>query len=132
MTPELKERMKRYYYTDVTAAMYMAKNFGMKFEIIAEEVDTKEVMHHQVIWEQMTVPYSGGFVPTIHPDSYELLKPKEGDLGLDATDSPSQYYQGSWEDIAGAAGGPNTGAELPIMIITRNNKPFIWPEEETI
>lgn len=104
----------------------MAKNFDVKFEIIAQDIDTKKIMRHPIEGtENIMIAISSPYVKvTIHPESLKLLEPQEGDLLCD--DDPTDGACRTWHLI-----------ELPRAIqskwnrvIERDGKPFIMPKKE--
>ncbi len=118
----------RYFYTDAVKAIFMAKNFGMKFESEASgEIyyDFKYgIIETESLWDE-------GFY--IHPDSLPLLEPMAGDLGLDSEGEPHIYLKESGQKPRWHL---YTTYDFPeyrpsaIQIIQRDGKAFHWPEKE--
>ncbi len=101
--------MTRLYYTNPLYAAIMAMEHGVKFD----DGDSLK--------SALEACYSAGSGPTsipfyVHPDSYGVFEPREGDLAQDERDIVG-YYTG--------------GTDYPIKeIIRRADKPFIMPERE--
>lgn len=125
----IRNNMK-YYYDDPLAAAYMAKHFGMKFELIMYGVDTKETIHHAIgdemfFWKNINLDTEKfGLRYCIHPDSLHLLGPQTGDL-LEFRDDGHDLTcyrireEGDWKISDGW---------FIKSITQRNGIPFMWPE----
>ena len=132
----------KYYYNNILEAGYMVENFGIKLAhyeparrtiaqsdncIMTGGDDIFEIEWKQVIggcWQEdswETLPFY------VHPDSYHILEPQEGDV--------LSYYEQS-EDMFPSqhvwTGGSNKSywSRVVFEIIQRNGKAFIMPEIE--
>lgn len=112
----------KYYYTDPLAAAWMAKHFGMAFDIFAQPSGVR------VEKEKSTAKYiamlGDAYRCYIHPDSLHLLEPKVGDLLLD--DDPTDGANRTWH----LEGMPDAIKAKWNIIIQRNGIAFMWPEVE--
>lgn len=107
--------MTKYFYTDVTAAMYMAKNFGMRYYQL---IDSKEVPVVLALEEY------GRFY--LYPDSYGILKPREGDIIA----YHDYLLEGRLTKPCYAWSKEAAEYERAGAITLRDNKSFIMPEVE--
>jgi hypothetical protein len=80
--------MTRYFYTDPLAAAWMAKRFGMRFDVDMEDVllavyhfHRQQTQHLDISPElqNISVTVTGRKI-FVHPGSLHLLEPKVGDL----------------------------------------------------
>jgi hypothetical protein len=80
--------MKRYFYTDPLAAAWMAKHFGMRFDVDMEDVlfavyqfHRQQAQHLDIssVLPNISVTVTGRKI-VAHPDSLHLLEPRVGDL----------------------------------------------------
>lgn len=134
---------KKFYYDCPIEAAYMAKNFDIKFEIIAKDKDTGELMHHPIEGvDNLTTAFKHVRV-TICPDSIKLLAPKKGDILLwkyiiGNDDSLVISQPGYWDE---ASFKPSLFDESDFLILSdnriknitilaRGDKSFIMPKEE--
>jgi hypothetical protein len=126
---------KRYYYTDRLAAAWMTKQFGMMFE-----TGSISGFHCSVFSSGKNTPHyfaddgDDDFKGIIHPDSLELLKPREGDKdenGFVFCERTQAWWRENGFSITGS-GEPVLRALLPEESRTakRGGKPFFWPEIE--
>jgi hypothetical protein len=107
--------MRRYFYSDPLAAVWMAKHFRMKlaaggFCLMPESVDA---------FLQRLGSGVNGERYVDHPDSAPLLDPRPGDLVEDDIRSKVRVL---------------TPAHFPYKaalhrIVQRNGRPFHWPEK---
>jgi hypothetical protein len=131
---------RRFFYTEPLAAAWMAKHFGMKFQMLEisdsgvrlEDIEDKVMKH--LITESSALIY-------IQPDSLPLLAPHVGDLVWSPDES------GIFGVVAENSRSPED-KENPILILTstdgyyrieniskiiqRNGIPFHWPESEEL
>ena len=135
MTQPDANTVTRYFYTDPLAAAWMAKHFGMKFGIEHQGVIAWDCIGRiDGPWGPLTEQehildtISQHSVLHVHPDSLHLLEPKAGDVfrGVDASCDNVEYriFQV----------GHDTGIRLEawFRIIQRDDKPFMWPDQEAV
>ena len=119
---------KRYFYSDPLAAAWMAKHFGMEFDVN----DFDGVMFRKWSnWEQFFVGnfhhfQKGAAKWHIHPDSLHLLEPEVSDLLV-----------GNWNAVFVENRSDRKTAQQLIRtagyrITQRDGKAFIWPESEEV
>jgi hypothetical protein len=136
--------MTRRFYTDPLEAAWMAKHFGMRFEILKPrlpiDADVREVPYCSggfigvTTWDGDKMlgsrPHHPDEVLYIHPDSLCLLEPQTGDIGEEG---------GFTFKYGGFIGGWNNGnwdkpvypdRAAAVRIIQRNGLAFHWPESE--
>ncbi len=123
---------KKLFYTKPLAAEYMAKELGVKYTNESGAPLKYLDGNWYVMWSSDSPDlYTGRFY--IHPDSYRILEPQEGDIVN--VDMPERIEVG--EVVSDglvhiseyhALHDPKYGDI--IKIIQRNNKPFFWPESE--
>ena len=109
---------KKYYYTDAIVALYMMKEFGVKYDFENEEsliriIKTPENRRDNF----MRKIYVG-------KESEHIFESKEGDLAHYDLNGGSGVYQFTNKPIRWAEGVTN------IQIIRRDNKQFLMPEVE--
>jgi hypothetical protein len=98
--------MKRFFYTDLLAAAWMAKHFGMRFWSGDHEIHLLPFVDSQK---------KGRWL--LHPDSLLLLEPRAGDLLTGRNRKVFMIYEG--------------GESLPhARVVERNGIAFMWPESE--
>ena len=135
----------KYYYTDVLAAAWMAKHFGMKLQKgvfgYGEGVTTYLTLLDAAGNEAWKYRYY------IHPDSLPLLEPKEGDVvRLNNSIRPRfNICDDKGKLLLDRKKNPITTTKFPyheyivfnehfredvMAIIQRNGIPFMWPERE--
>lgn len=112
--------MSKMYYTDPLKAAWMAREFGVKLQ----DVHGKTISELDSI--QRYCNY--GFTLYIHPDSYSIFEPVEGDKDEDG-------WIFDWDtDDNGRVAWWSRGTEyvLPTykQIARRNNTAFFMPEVE--
>lgn len=146
----------RYFYDDPLAAAWMAKHFDMKFiayhtDEQMSEYDLAESQRNFDWFDSCIVDGWSHDVDTVSDaikwieeasgkiylseDSVKLLEPVpteetedsyiERDLCL--TQRGKRKFYGTYHECLGFNFG-----ESPIIIIQRNNKPFIWPKREVV
>jgi len=136
--------VKRYYYTDKYAAVYMQEAFGMRFlgrtRKPTKYIDALQNMRfdeHQSVWRGVDTNHQSidGKL-YIHPDSEKLLELKNGDIVFFKGDDmvgDQIYFLGDYEEnnwiYEQAISAPFDFDETP-KIIQRNDKSFFWPEKE--
>lgn len=117
---------RRFFYTDQACAAYMAKQFGMAFDVN----DFDGVMFRKWSdWEQF---FTGNFHHfqkgaakwRIHLDSVHLLVPQQGDL---LVGRESAHFVESRSDRKHAQALIDN---CSFRIIQREGVPFMWPESE--
>lgn len=137
---------KKLYYTDPLAAAYMAREFGVRFhdENNAVEYGDNYKLYglldfiEPVYWpgdeppveiEKYTAAYERYYV---HPDSYHIFDPQEGDR-----DEDGYTYDSKIEAWVSLPHFDENYGELVTMkgpkeskTARRNNEPFFWPESE--
>jgi len=120
---------KRYYYTDAIVALYMMKEFGVKFYTegfldIKSDFLEKELGFHleiRTLYNKLCQVNSKIYVA---PESEHIFKPKVNDLAHYDLNGGSGVYQFTNKPIKWAEGVTN------IQIIRRDNKQFFMPEVE--
>ena len=129
----------KYYYTDVLAAAWMAKHFGMKLQKgvfgYGEGVTTYLTLLDAAGNEAWKYRYY------IHPDSLPLLEPKEGDVVICRWGKDAAYalcgrvrnvFEGEVVRVVSSDEDPDySGLEFnydATEIIQRNGKAFFMPE----
>lgn len=121
----------RYYYDDPLAAAWMAKHFGMEFhgENGQLEINSDEGSTWFCELCDLGHKYMGPFY--IHPDSLHLLEPQEEDIGIDAEGALCNGCKDGWYyENAKAEEYGDFEPTLPVTIIQRNGKAFMWPQSE--
>lgn len=122
----------RHFYTDPIAAAWQMKHHGMKLYQMAHvptvdfATDEKSISVYRFplkTWETINIK-KGGIFLFLHPDSLRLLEPQEGDL-ICKEDLASTVYRGKNGLFASM---PLQGA----IVVSRNGKPFFWPEREEV
>ncbi len=110
--------MKKLYYDCPIEAAYMAKNFGVRFNIIA-----KSDKDNFFMWE-VRPEYNEGQILHVHPESLSIFEPQLKDMLRNKKTGGITLgvYQGLLDH--------NPKAIENDDIIYRNNKPFIMPKEE--
>jgi hypothetical protein len=119
---------KRYYYTDAIVALYMMKEFGVKFECKDTNGDVYDFQEwylnsnniSELSLELENFPIS----IYVAKESEHIFEPKQGDLGHYDLNGGSGVYQFTNKPIRWAEGVTN------IQIIRRDNKQFFMPEVE--
>ena len=133
MASENIAQEKRYFYREPLAAAWMAKRFGMEFNVLAP--DRSGDFHLYRYNPNWCLPLHGQCNNLyIHPDSLRLLEPQEGDEGFylykmadgNACTRQCYFIDGNWF----IEGRSCDLAELPVEIDKRNGIAFIWPERE--
>ncbi len=124
--------MVKYYYDDPLQAAYMLREFNFKIgcydidDLNYFEEDSLNSLSDGIGNNQIESDIDSAYI--IHPDCYELLKPKEGDLGKDSG-NPLYYYL-FWEGVWRSLNGIKLEDNGTIEIIQRNNKAFFTPKIE--
>lgn len=128
---------KRYYYTDPLAAAWMAKHHDMRFEVALNTVNSMlEIMPASMAFAHPAYLPNPYFLFQdvkkiyIHPDSLHLLKPQEGDIGWDELNDLCEMWESGWRKVCGMREERGYKPIMPIEIILRNGKAFMWPEVE--
>ena len=119
--------MTKLYYDDPLQAAYMAREFGVKLEDENENRIEWVDGHGFVLFDsEDVVDFVGMGIETfyIHPDSYRIFEPQEGDRNIKGF----VFEKGQWviDGMIPAA----MFSEVPREINHRDNKPFFWPKEE--
>jgi hypothetical protein len=130
---ECGEGKMRYFYIDPLAAAWMAKHFGMRFEVnervIQEHFDLIDV---DLMDENNQLPPTNGdeWLFFVHPDSLDLLVPKSEDTII--TYDIEQFAIAAKWGIFRADHPIDWAMEKPpgTRIIERDGKPFMMPESE--
>jgi hypothetical protein len=142
----------KYYYDDPLAAAWMVKHFGMRFELVMFNVDTKNVVHHLcspelfVEWPRLNLDTERfGLNYYIHPGDHHLLDPIPGDLVRRKTDGicyvcvDEKALHDGWGVFAAPSaayyGRTDSYQSIPfdaLDIIQRNGKAFIIPKQEDL
>lgn len=144
---------KRYYYDDPLAAAWMAKHFGMKFQVFPTPEQIAEYESDQPWdWEEtycfpdvemirdcLKAIENASNIICVHPASLHLLKPQEHDLVMFSW-SALMYQTLAWVHeirngecivACGPEGPDNIAVPISeITIIQRNGLAFMWPKEE--
>jgi len=114
--------MNKNVNTDPLAAAYMAREFGMEFDIPNDKYGKAKDYSITYACEEFGVkpPFY------IHPDSLPILQPQDGDVYLNTAGRPEiwherQFLNGRWVKMTW---------HKDYKIIQRNNKPFFAPLEE--
>jgi len=123
--------IKRYYYDCPIKALYMMKEFGVKFEqflysdfhslerklssVSFEWICQNENLNDKIEFENRLI---------VAEESEHIFEPKQGDLGHYDLNGGSGVYQFTNKPIRWAEGVTN------IQIIRRDNKQFFMPEVE--
>lgn len=113
-----------YYYTDLLAAAWMAKHFGMAFS------DSSFTGTRSLDLEGLYMENAPFY---IHHDSLHLLEPKAGDLirigdpGIDPDICAATVFD-SGEYLYVNDMGESYKITPQQTIIQRDGKPFFWPE----
>jgi hypothetical protein len=108
---------KRYYYTDAIVALYMMKEFEVKYDFENEEGLIRIIKTPKIRRDN--------FMRKIYVDkqSEHIFEPKKHDLGVNSNCSDSLYFDGVHWFIGMRAFG---NAD----IIMRGQKQFFMPEVE--
>jgi len=123
------------YYTDPLAAAYMAKEFGVKFsaklwehrEIVEDLFDAYDFIRRYEA--QLSSEQPNGPLIYIHPDSYHIFEPQDGDWGRTSSGYWC-YYEKDNESWWMAGHGLTRVEDDLVKIIQRNHKPFFMPESD--
>ena len=127
----------KYFYTDPLAAAWMAKHFGMKFEIEYDTLYFGEGDHKGKrinVNPLMTLKFNKDAFDSktlewvISTDSLHLLEPQVGDLWIaTAPDTESEFWYLSHKMMQA-----EILREMPsnFVCIQRNGIPFMWPAGE--
>jgi hypothetical protein len=134
--------MTRFFYTDPLEAAYMARHFGMRFE--RHELRQEVYDENCIGWPDYSdfffvtmgsyhVVDDGDELFVVHADSFVLLEPQVGDLGIDSEGHQCRfaddYDDGSWfVDAVPMTSFDKT--EMPVAIDKRNGIHFFWPQRE--
>lgn len=134
----------RYYFTDITIALYMAKNFGWSFyrhphkqkhnlsmQTLALHLHTEARGYHGL---------NEGEKIYLKPEHYSDLKPQEGDFGEDGT-SPIEgdgfkvsFFNRTWHSVfCDAEWTPlDEDEQEDCIILLRDNKQWFMPKQEVM
>jgi hypothetical protein len=131
--------MTRWFYTDPLAAAWMAKHFGMKFNL----PNGCECYFDEDVAEVLRPSFAGGFKVYVHPDSLAVLEPREGDF-VTFDDLTARFsHQRGWGILCNIR--PETHeyryvyddgkavyatSSPPKRILQRAGKPFHHPDRE--
>lgn len=139
----------RYYYTDPLVAAFMAREFGVKIDapVLGANGEPKRSSLPIPTWvwgriiEAHERNLKKGFSPHkyyIHPDSLPIFELRVGDVCLNPDGMPTLLIRdGNYKP-----GISNLHNEIPLsqaieavnedaaIIISREEKPFFWPEVE--
>lgn len=132
---------KKYYYADPLAAAWMAKHFGMKFDVDYGAGEKTLDRYHEIAILSVPpkIPALKFFIP---PDNLHILEPQEGDLaqhnnvfskckkggkqfGIMLTHNKHFVIGGDEPSL-----NISEPQEINVKIIQRNGIPFMWPEIE--
>ena len=142
--------MKKLYYTDPLAAAYMAREYAVKFQVLAPKGDGFGWYDFAPDWKPFAMQDSKFYV---HPDSLSVFEPQVGDLITDyervsITDKADKEFPNKFcitktdelfdltclyqfilteENYDNAWSCNHWGGQ---KIIQRDGKPFFWPESE--
>lgn len=128
--------MYKLYYKDPLKAAYMAREFGVQILIENEKYEEdngqdpyKYIADWYIICEQKKFYKDEG---NIHPDSYDIFKPKGGDIGIGIGEYNYIYC---YEDDNTGWGTEDCSPQLfakddKIEKILRDGKHFFMPEIE--
>ena len=138
----------RYYFTDITKALYMAKHFGWRYEDLYHVENTKvytTYIRHDIGLDFSRPTFDGKFtgqLPKLHlkPEHHADLEPQEGDK-IQPTDcmvNPEQhtfYIMDGPKDLVHPDAVTLKNAKRMVRegvakIIQRNNKQWFMPESE--
>lgn len=112
----MREIMSKLYYKDPLAAAYMAREFGVKFDI--PNSPTPLAMRRE-----------GKYY--IHPDSYHVFEPRVGDLvAYGWVSTPCQLIGKVTNEAIFNAHGVPIERDKYRKIIQRKGKPFFMRKEE--
>ena len=114
---------KRYFYSDLLAAAWMAKHFGMRFKLWK--------------WDDLSFQFiqtGRGGIPEstkleIHPASLPLLEPRVGDLIYISESKIGTLTRQNGDHLKLFTGDWLIKPDR-VYIIRRDGKPFHWPESE--
>lgn len=133
---------KRYYYNDPLAAAWMAKHFGMDFQIHSSDTHGNfkdHLMDIGVIQIRRHIEASATDKYYIHPESESVLEPKDKDIALwkgdlgriieNNTDIGWAFYVLEMNCSRRMLLSFRDLEEHP-EIIYRNHLPFFWPKVE--
>ena len=122
----MSEENKRLYYTDPIKAAYMAKEFKALFCRYCND-DQESAIYIYEVCECVEIK-DWGYEENIyvHPLSFHIFEPKEGDEGRIKTRLGASYARYNLRQWVGR--GLNQEEEPAIII--RDNKQFFMPEEE--
>lgn len=120
---------KRYYYTDMVAALWMSKHFGMEFEspVMANDIPSIALLQLFIMGRDRPV--------LIKASSLHLLEPQKGDVvEVDITTTSNKdevlCHQYGALYANGQIDTRFTASKSDVRkIIQRNGKAFHWPEE---
>jgi hypothetical protein len=131
---------KRYYYTDAIVALYMMKEFGVKFYVDRSDgisglnsynihtADKTKVSLEEYFKENnnnifLIIEDSQDLAFTVTKESEHIFEPKKGDEGRWLRPIGAHYANHNGEQWVSAGIEPN-----PPEIIMRDNKQFFMPE----
>ncbi len=128
----------RYYYTELSEIICMAKDFGFKFISYHADIfegdqwfDWKRCEeghpYHNIIGYYDNLNHNKKIY--IHPDSIELLKPQIGDLVTNI--GVMAWWINRIENDKLFFAGNEYGNAKEMKILKRNGKAFFTPEEES-
>lgn len=121
---------KAYYYTDALAAAWMAKHFGMAFDVN----DFDGVMFRNWSdWERFFTSNFNHFQKgsakwRVSEDSLHLLEPRDGDEGTDSLGFQCEHDEYGWLRCSEESPHPLE----PVTIDKRDGIAFHWPESEEV
>ncbi len=138
--------MSKLYYTDLLAAAYMVREFGVRFvpnirgysSPASVDLTIRGEDNQSISWLMVDGELDGwnnkigeAIKPNekiyIHPDSYHIFEPQVGDEGKDSAGRLCRFIPNKW--ICWSRSGEPV---YPMRIIQRNNKPFFMPEGEEL
>lgn len=128
--------MPKYYYTCPIKALYMMKEFGVKFELGYGAFRNYKIEDNSIhsIREFINdcLDYGQDFRKfCVSEESEHIFEPKEGDVGLLDNRHSAIFQGGSWRyDEMISDSKPYFEKEHRGKIIMRDNKQFFMPKEE--
>lgn len=114
---------RRYYYTDALSAAWMAKHFGMRFDVFLRRAKLR-VQKEIANWGDIA-RHSAEFDFHLHSLSVHLLEPQIGDLVECVELGPNR---------ANVITNPSRLTLVKdyqrVRVVQRGGRSFIWPETE--
>ena len=127
---------KKYYYTDAIVALYMMKEFGVKFkQLLYPDIHSVErellgvsfeSVHEEILLQKSVndkIKFENRLI--VAKESEHIFEPKKGDEGRWLRKIGAHYANHNGGQWVSAGIEPN-----PPEIIMRDNKQFFMPEVE--